>query len=160
MRHATIDNSQDVMDSRDIIARIDELTGERDTALEEAKEEFEAARISARIEAAADNMPAPEETDFDEAAWVWDDDDSRDELKALEALAEEASGSPDWPHGETLIRASYFETYAQDLADDLGYIKADVHWPYNCIDWERAARELQMDYTSVDFDGVDYWIRS
>ena len=26
-------------------------------------------------------------------------------------------------------------------------------------DWERATRELQMDYTEVDFDGVTYWIR-
>ena len=29
-----------------------------------------------------------------------------------------------------------------------------------CIDWAQAARELRMDYTSVDFDGVTYWIRS
>ena len=28
------------------------------------------------------------------------------------------------------------------------------------IDWAQAAHELQMDYTSVDFDGVTYWIRS
>lgn len=24
---------------------------------------------------------------------------------------------------------------------------------------ERAARELQMDYTSVEFDGITYWVR-
>lgn len=27
------------------------------------------------------------------------------------------------------------------------------------VDWERAARELQMDYTPVEFDGVTYWVR-
>lgn len=27
------------------------------------------------------------------------------------------------------------------------------------IDWERAAEELRMDYTAVDFDGVTYWVR-
>lgn len=26
--------------------------------------------------------------------------------------------------------------------------------------WERAASELQMDYTSVEFGDVTYWIRS
>ena len=29
----------------------------------------------------------------------------------------------------------------------------------NEAEGEQAARELQMDYTSVSFDGVDYWIR-
>jgi len=28
-----------------------------------------------------------------------------------------------------------------------------------CIDWKAAARDLQVDYTEVDFDGVSYWIR-
>lgn len=30
-------------------------------------------------------------------------------------------------------------------------------WPYNCIDWARAARELQMDYSSADLMGETYW---
>jgi hypothetical protein len=29
----------------------------------------------------------------------------------------------------------------------------------SCIDWDQAARELQVDYFDVDFDGVTYWIR-
>ena len=86
--------------------------------------------------------------------------EAEDELTALKALAEEASGSPDWLHGETLIRATYFETYAQELAEDIGAITSDQNWPNYCIDWGRAARDLQMDYTSVEFDGIDYWIRS
>ena len=83
-----------------------------------------------------------------------------DELKALEDLAEEAEGSPDWPHGETLIRDSYFEDYARELAEDTGMLKGDESWPLNCIDWEEAADQLKQDYFSVDFDGVDYWIRN
>lgn len=88
------------------------------------------------------------------------DDDDREELRVLKALAEEAAQyAPDWEHGETLIRDSYFKNYAQDLAEDIGAIKAEAQWPYTCIDWEQAARELRMDYTAVDFDGVTYWIR-
>lgn len=62
-------------------------------------------------------------------------------------------------YGATLVRDSYFEDYARELAEDCGLIQRDAHWPNDCIDWERAARELQMDYTSVEFDGVEYWVR-
>lgn len=84
----------------------------------------------------------------------------REELRPFKELAEEAAGyAPDWEYGETLIRDSYFETYAQELAEDIGAINKDAQWPNSCIDWEQAARELQMDYTCVSFDGVEYWIR-
>jgi len=83
-----------------------------------------------------------------------------EELTALKALTEEASGSPDWSYGETLIRDSYFQNYAQELAEDCGMLKDATSWPLTCIDWEQAARELQYDYTSAEFDGVTYWIRS
>lgn len=83
-----------------------------------------------------------------------------DDQKAFEALAKEAEGSPDWEHGETLIRDSYFEDYARELAEDTGMVKGDEDWPLRHIDWEAAADELKNDYFSVDFDGVEYWIRS
>lgn len=89
------------------------------------------------------------------------DEETTDELKALKALENEASDSPDWIHGETLIADSYFETYASELADDIiGAINKDASWPNDCIGWEKAAEELQMDYTSVNYDGVTYWVRS
>ena len=71
-----------------------------------------------------------------------------------------AEGSPDWEHGETLIRDSYFEEYAQELAESCGMVNASAQWPARCIDWEQAASELKMDYMSVDFDGIEYWIRA
>jgi len=114
----------DVIDSRDVIARIEELENDRDDK----------------------NVGLLER----EVA----------ELEALTALADEASDyAPDWQYGATLIRDSYFEDYAQELAEDIGAIDSNATWPNNCIDWERATRELQMDYTEVDFDGVTYWIR-
>lgn len=65
----------------------------------------------------------------------------------------------DYWYPVTLIRDSYFEQYARDLAEDIGAIPDDAQWPCTCIDWEQAARELQQDYTTIDFDGVDYWTR-
>lgn len=93
------------------------------------------------------------------------DDDSEaftkgDELAALEALASEGEGAPDWEYGETLIRADAFIGYAQELAEDIGAINRDASWPNNCIDWERAADELRMDYFTVDFAGVDFLVRA
>ena len=61
----------------------------------------------------------------------------------------------DW-YPATLIRDDHFTDYAQELAD--AYFSKQV-WPMTCIDWEQAARELQMDYTAVEFDGVTYWTR-
>jgi antirestriction protein len=137
-----VSNHDDVIDSRDVIARIEELTDEREP-LAEAVTEAEDADAKAEAE---------------EALADWDSDNG-DELKALQSLAKDAEGYSDWEYGATLIRDSYFQTYAEELADDIGAIPKDIAWPCTCIDWERAARELQMDYSSVDFGGVTYWIR-
>lgn len=120
----TISNHDDVIDSRDVIARIEELEA----------------------------LGGDDENPMDES--------DIQELKALRALAEEAAYSAeDWKYGATLIRDSYFKDYAQELAEDIGAINKDATWPNTCIDWDQAARELQQDYTSVTFDGIDYWIR-
>jgi hypothetical protein len=126
----SISNIDNIIDNRDVIARIDEL-----------KELI-------------GDAPTAEEL---EADYGRDADDpfelEREELAALEALA------ADWEYGETLIRDSYFKEYAMELAEDIGAVNSQASWPNNCIDWDQAARELRMDYTSVDFGGVTYWIR-
>lgn len=129
----SISNSDDIIDSRDIITRIEELETEIEDALADAEE--------------------------DENNKV-DLSQEQEELKALKELAEEASGySSDWQYGCTLIRESNFEDYARQLAEDIGAIDRDANWPNNHIDWEAAADELRIDYTEVDFDGVTYLIR-
>lgn len=111
--------SEDYIDSRDIIARIDYLDDLEDE--------------------------------------ITDEQDAEREL--LRGVAAEAgSYSSDWEWGVTLIRDDYFVTYAQELAHDLG-MRETNEWPNYCIDWDYAARELQMDYISVTFDGVTYWVR-
>ena len=99
------------------------------------------------------------ETEVDPNVSPEDRDGFAEELAIFTALAGEAGYAPDWEHGETLIRDSYFERYAETLAEDIGAIPASSAWPLYCIDWARAARELQQDYTSVNFDKVIYWVR-
>lgn len=121
----TISNADDLIDLRDVIARVEDL----------------------------EDNDAPV------------DSDERAELGTLMNLLQECMGNGgdeqwrgDW-YPVSLIRDSYFKDYARDLAADTGAIPDDVQWPCSCIDWDQAARELQMDYTAVDFDGVTYWIR-
>lgn len=116
-------NYDDIIDSRDVIAAIEELED---------------------LSADAGNFS----------------EDEQHELDALRALRDEAQGyMGDWQYGETLIRDSYFTEYAQQLAEDIGATNDSAEWPFTHIDWEGAARDLQMDYTAVDFDGVTYWGR-
>ena len=37
------------------------------------------------------------------------------------------------------------EDFAQDMAEQTG-VEISNSWPHNCIDWEKAARELMYDY--------------
>ena len=93
------------------------------------------------------------------------DEDEAAELAMLQALLDETRGNGgdhqwrgDWYPG-SMIRDSYFEEYAQELADDIGAIDKDLGWPTAYIDWKAAAEALQQDYGSVTLGGVDYWYR-
>jgi hypothetical protein len=80
-----------------------------------------------------------------------------EELQELKELEQECNYG-DWSYGVTLIRDDKFEDYARDLADDIGGVKEG--WPFDYIDWERACDALKMDYSSVEFAGYTYWVRS
>lgn len=112
--------------------------------------------VEARIETLKDKMTdTGENNEFEDGL----DHVERHELIKLQELQTEGENFGDWSFGATLIRDSYFETYAQNLAEDIGAVDPDASWPLSYIDWERAAEALQMDYSSVTFDGITYWIR-
>lgn len=58
-----------------------------------------------------------------------------------------------------VVAESMFEDYARQLAEDLGAIDQSAGWPSCHIDWEAAAESLQMDYTSISWDGETYYYR-
>lgn len=141
MKTETISNTQDVIDSRDVIARIEELEGEQETLL-------------------CGQSHVEDLTDEQRAEFLEWEGEYGAELDSLRELAKEAEGyAADWTYGEALIRDSYFEDYARELADDIGALPKEQSWPCQHIDWEAAAEALKQDYTSVEFDGVTYWIR-
>lgn len=138
----TLDNTNEVIDSRDVIARIEELENEQSDLVQQLSD-----------------------GEITEAEMVAFDEDKGRELDALRELAAEAESSPDWIHGEQLIRASYFVQYITELIDDCYDLPKELtsgDWPYRhiTIDFEAAAKEAEQDYNSVDFDGVEYLIRA
>jgi hypothetical protein len=106
------------------------------------------------IEALADLEPGIEVAGEADDALT---DEERELVAAIRELAEE--GVEDWEYGATLIAEHYFEDYARELAEDLGAVPHKDTWPTSFINWERAARELQMDYTTVEFLGTTYYVR-
>lgn len=84
-----------------------------------------------------------------------------DEYDSLNALQEQCVDYvPDWEYGVGLIRYSYFTEYCRELVIDCGDIPSDLPWYIaDHIDWEGVARDLSVDYTEVDFNGVTYFVR-
>tara|TARA_R110002012_G_C11324207_1_gene576208 strand:+ start:216 stop:557 length:342 start_codon:yes stop_codon:yes gene_type:complete len=105
-------NSDDVIDSRDILDYIKDKENDRDFELENFIKDFR-----------------DEHSDYD---------------KALENLE----------FGITFIRDSYFEDYMLDYFLQFNQIDEAL---LCYIDIESFARNQQYDYTSIDFDGIEYW---
>ena len=154
MKTNEIRTNQEVIDSRDIINRIEELENERTERIDE-------------LEAIDENERTPEEEKELQALVNYDfgkdEPEYITELNKLVKIREQAENCGDWEYGgygSPLINDNYFQEYAQDLADDLGLIQKEMQWPHTCIDWEAASEALKSDYTEIDFDGVTFWVRS
>ena len=130
-----ISNTDNTIDSRDVIARIEELEAER-VAIESQDSVFiETKRL---IE-------------------EFDNSEEGQELIALKALAEQGEDyAPDWEYGAQLIHEDYFEEAMDELLEECGDIPRDLP-SYLTITVDYDA--LKQDYTELDFDGQTYYIR-
>lgn len=147
-----------ILDSRDLIARFDHLTSERDDLKSDIDEAEEANREAADAGDADEEEKTRESLDeARDALTTWDADYAA-ELKALEEFIDE--GTSEFRHGETLIREDHFEDYARELAEDCGDIEKGDRWPFTCIDWTKAADELRHDYAEAEFLGHTYLFRA
>ena len=139
-----------IIDTRDLQTRLDELEALRDAVTE--------------AETNLQNHVTPEdETDFEkhdlevelERAQEEFGEDEQKELTELENISNEISSFRD---GEAMIPVDDFEEYAQELAEDIGAIDRRASWPLNHIDWTAAASALSQDYTEVSYQGTDYYV--
>lgn len=138
----------DIKELNDRLAELEDLRdaveSERDN-LEEATDK-DRAEIQGRIDAA--------ETDFGP--------EEQDELKGLEQLKEdigERHGKID-DEGGPFVHENDFKEYAREFAEEIGATSGKESWPHNCIDWDKAASELQQDYVPVEWQGVIYYYRA
>jgi hypothetical protein len=112
----------------------------------------------------ASDQDALEEAESEDGCGIWTgpddqvyindgswDTDLHEEWRKLDDFLSEVGGRAD-----TAILDSHFETYAQELADDIGAIDRHAKWPLNHIDWEAAADELRHDYSTAEWDGHTY----
>lgn len=120
-----LDNTADTIDSRQVIARIEELQDIRD--------------------------------DAGNGIGVWENGD-QEELDMLSRLSGSGSTVSGWESGVTLVRDTYFRDYIRDLCHDY---QADTLRAASSaglvIDWDATARDLQTEYTSVEWDGITYY---
>lgn len=127
-----ISNMDDVIDSRDVIERIEELEaidGIQDT-IDNLIEDDDAKELVSLRQLA-------EQAEGYAADWQYGEQLIRDSyfVDYIEQLIDDCYSMPkefksgDWP------------------------------WRHMKIDYEAAAEEAKQDYTSVTFDGVTYWVR-
>jgi hypothetical protein len=147
--------ASEMLDSRDIIERLEELT-----------EHFEALH--------------EQETEEGKTALTFDDwlkalpDDYDDYLAEFEHLGEykqlcdlqnECEDYADWGHGVQLIREDYFTDCIEELIKDCYPLPKEIdsgRWPYRhmTIDYEAAADEAKCDYAEAEFMGHTYFIQA
>lgn len=76
-------------------------------------------------------------------------------MQELEGMGGDEQWQGDW-YPITLIRDSYFTDYARELLEDCGGIPRDLPH-YIEIDWEATARNIRVDYSPVEINGTTYW---
>lgn len=172
----------DTIDSRDLVARLEELRDEKDALLEaiaDAREvELEAAKAHTEACWLPQASPGLEvDTHYAMSAAVKACDAAKsalaewtatngEELDALTEIEEKFQGYGDFGHGETLINESHFTKYIEDLISDCYEIPKGCgsgEWPYNhmTMNYAAAAEEARADYSEVTTScGHTYLIRA
>lgn len=149
---ADVTNYDDTIDTRDAQATIDRLFPWKiEDHNGDQHDEYKT-----QEEAEAYMQEHPHDT---AGLYLIEDSDESQLLADLYKLRDQVDGG-EWDSGATLVRDSHFRDYAQQYADDIhGNAVRDATWPFDHIDWDTAADELQMDYTELDFGGEIYWVR-
>lgn len=136
---ANFDGYDDIIDSREIIERIEELEAE--------------------FIDATDSDPAELMSEDDWAFGLGEEGAA--ELVALIALRDDADHLSDWHYGETLIHENYFTAAMKDDVIECGYLPNGLpRWIADNIDWDGVADNLKADYTDFTFRGQTYWARA
>lgn len=89
--------------------------------------------------------------------------DEFERLEVLETLATDLGYDPIYLKYAAndisqLVDEDDWEDYVREFAEEAGYLSDTQNNPLlNYIDWEGFAKDLQMDYSSVDFENTTYY---
>lgn len=134
---ATFNSTDDIIDLRDVIARIEQL---------------EALRQPGSIDLGnEEDNEADQDSLFAELATL------ETFIAGLKGAGGDEQWRGDW-YPVTLIARSYFVDYCKDLVSDIGDLPRDIP-SYLEIDWTKTARNLEVDYSTVEFDGNEFLYR-
>lgn len=77
----------------------------------------------------------------------------------INEFCEDLMSCSDFQYGESIIHEDYFTDYTRDLLEDCGYIPRDFP-TWIVLDFEATADNVMQDYTSANFEGSTYYVRS
>lgn len=137
-----------VLDTRDLSEKRDELKQE---IVDAFNENFEGVATIDSYEDLEDFEGQGNVSEFLE-----DFESEIQEINEIDLIENDLS---EFNHGETLIHEDYWVDYCQELCEDVGYISKDFpSWIE--IDWESTAQNISADYTTVRYQGEDFYARS
>lgn len=138
---------QDIIDTRDLIEKRDEL---KQSILDSFLETFE--HYEDRTECFDDILFEEEEIQ----SWKEDLEDEFEQIEEINKIEDEIGSEFDY--GCTLVSKDYWEEYVENLLKDCGYISKNLpSWIE--IDWEATANNVKQDYTEVEYQGQTYYGR-
>lgn len=136
-------NTADTLYVSEIIERVEELREERDGFVIGAPDGTE--------------TESPEE-------WAEQNPEDSEELETLEGLLSQLAGyggDEQWEgkwYPQSLIHRDYFVTAMEELCKDIGELPKEIPG-YIVIDWEATANNLEVDYSTVDYNGQEFLYR-
>lgn len=174
MKMTNFNWGDDIIDSRDIILRYEELNDEiegLEQSIIDAVEDCNAfVKENGLTDYSEDEIESLQKLQEEvnrakDAVVAFNQSFDKDELDTLTEVISQGENCSDWSHGEALIRESYFTDYIKDLIDDCYDMPKEFKegkWPFNHLEmnWESAAEEAKQDYMEIEVYGETYYIRA
>ena len=136
-----ISSTDNIIDSRDVAKRLEELEADRDMYLSDIEE--------------AKNL---EEENTYINALEWFDTEYIDEIYELRELMNDIMELRGWEYGLTLVHEDYFTKFVIQELKDVGDLPRDLPW-YIEIDEEATVNNLKDEYIPIEFDNTTYYVR-
>lgn len=173
MKTTNFNWGDETINSRDIIAREEELTEDRNNLvelIEAAEEDYDAfIKENGLTDYNEDGVRSlqelQEEVNGTKSDLAMFNTEYEDDLELLQDIISQGEDSPDWSYGETLIHEKYFIAYIEELIHDCYEMPKEFNegkWPFNHLnfDFEGAAEEAKSDYSTIEAGGETYYIRA